>query len=105
MLFSGVRDAGLIRKVAWSWGSYVECLEADWLPAAGSDLSQGTIESWALETHRTAGELFGIQPANGVFDDGYLIKVRPTLDKQLAVAGPRLAKVLNDGFAAKRCDR
>jgi nuclease S1 len=102
--FHSAWDSGLIRKLAWSWGSYAERLEADWLPSASASLTDGTIENWALETHRVAFDLFSIQPANGVFDEAYLAKARPLLDRQLATAGMRLAKVLNDAVSARRCE-
>ncbi|MGY3149323.1 hypothetical protein ACVWYQ_006322 [Bradyrhizobium sp. USDA 3397] len=102
--FHSAWDSGLIRKLAWSWGSYVDRLEQVWLPSASASLTDGTVESWALETHRAAIDLFSIQPPNGVFDDAYLVKVRPILDRQLSVAGVRLAKLLNDAFAQKRCE-
>lgn len=96
-------DAALIRKTVWAWGSYVDVLESNWLPKAGNDLAGGSPADWALESHRTAVKLFDIQPRNDVLDDAYLAKARPILDRQLSVAGMRLAHLLNEAFAAKRC--
>ncbi|WP_144631040.1 S1/P1 nuclease [Bordetella genomosp. 13] len=98
-----VWDATLIRKTVWAWGSYVDVLESNWLSKAGNDLAGGTPADWALDSHRAAARIFEMQPRNDVLDDAYLAKARPILDRQLSVAGLRLAHLLNQAFAAKRC--
>jgi hypothetical protein len=42
-------------------------------------------------------------PASRVFDDGYYAKLLPTLDRQLGLAGLRLARLLNDVQAPGQC--
>ncbi|SAI31400.1 S1/P1 Nuclease [Bordetella ansorpii] len=96
-------DAALIRKTVWAWGSYVDVLESNWLPKADANLAGGTPADWALDSHRAAVKIFDMQPRNDVLDDAYLAKARPILDRQLAVGGMRLAHLLNQAFAAKRC--
>jgi hypothetical protein len=95
-----VWDVGLIRATFWDWGGYVDYLETDWLPAHNDPgLDAGTPVDWALEAHRAAR---GIAVAGVTMDAhlgaDYLAAVRPTLDRQLAVAGLRLARTLNDAL-------
>ena len=71
--------------------------------AAICDRLGGTPADWALDSHRAAVKIFDMQPRNDVLDDAYLAKARPILDRQLAVGGMRLAHLLNQAFAAKRC--
>jgi hypothetical protein len=84
-----VWDIGLIRSIFWDWGGYVHYLETDWLPAHNvPGLDAGTPVDWALEAHKAARDV-GVA---GVTMDAhlgadYLAAVRPTLDRQLALAG------------------
>jgi hypothetical protein len=95
-----VWDVGLIRSIFWDWGGYVDYLETDWLPAHNDPaLDSGTPVDWALEAHRAARDV----AVAGVTMDAhlgvdYLAAVRPTLDRQLAVAGLRLARTLNEAL-------
>ena len=54
---------------------------------------------WALEAHRAARDVAvkGVTPDEHLGAD-YLTAVRPTLDRQLAVAGLRLARTLNEAL-------
>jgi hypothetical protein len=97
--FHAAWDFGLIQRMVWDWGAYVERLEAGWLKSgealqAGID-GGGPVE-WAQETHAFARTVWNARPADSVLDDGYLRDVLPILDRQLGVAGLRLAKFLND---------
>ena len=95
-----VWDVGLIRSMFWDWGGYVDYLETDWLPAHNDPaLDSGTPVDWALEAHKAARDV----AVAGVAMDAhlgadYLAAVRPTLDRQLAVAGLRLARTLNEAL-------
>jgi hypothetical protein len=95
-----VWDVGLIRSIFWDWGGYVDYLETDWLPAHNDPaLDAGTPVDWALEAHKAARDV----AVAGVTMDAhlsadYLAAVRPTLDHQLAVAGLRLARTLNEAL-------
>ena len=62
-------------------------------------LHAGTPEQWANETHGYAPTVWNTRPADNVLDDRYLRDVMPILDRQLGVAGLRLAKFLNDAAA------
>ncbi|HJQ57998.1 MAG TPA: S1/P1 nuclease [Vineibacter sp.] len=99
-----VWDSALIQNVAWSWGGYVERLETGWL--ASNDLAaarRGTPVDWANESHKAAVEIFRGLPANAIIDDAYVAAVTPMLDRQLARGGLRLARLLDETFAAGRC--
>ena len=93
-------DSNLITKTVWAWGSYVDRLEAGWLKsqeAAQPGIDGGMPLDWALETHRAAQQVWALTPANRILDDDdYYAKVLPILDRQLGVAGPRLARFLNE---------
>jgi len=104
--FHAAWDFGLIEKVVWDWGAYVDRLEDGWLKSAeatrpGTD--GGTFVDWAQETHSFAPTVWIIRPANDVLDDRYLRDVLPILDRQLGVAGLRLAKFLNDAYGSRVC--
>jgi hypothetical protein len=38
-----------------------------------------------------------------MLDDAYYLDVLPIVDRQLGVAGLRLARVLNDAYASNKC--
>jgi hypothetical protein len=98
MNLHAVWDVGLIRSVFWDWGAYVDYLESDWLPLHDAEgLSAGTPVDWALEAHRAARDVAvaGVS-ADMALGADYLAQVRPTLDRQLAAAGLRLARLLNE---------
>jgi nuclease S1 len=93
-----VWDVGLIRSIFWDWGAYVDYLETDWLAAHNDPaLAAGTPIDWALEAHKEARDVAvaGVTMNEHLGAD-YLAAVRPTLDRQLAVAGLRLARTLNE---------
>jgi nuclease S1 len=93
-----VWDSGLIRSIFYDWGAYVEYLEVDWMPRQDlAAISAGNPVDWALEAHKAAHDIVipGIN-MNDHLGDEYLVKVRPTLDRQLGVAGLRLARLLNE---------
>ena len=95
-----VWDVGLIRSMFWDWGGYVDYLETDWLPAHNDPaLDAGTPVDWALEAHKAARDVVvaGVT-MNAHLGADYLAAVRPTLDRQLAVAGLRLARTLNEAL-------
>ncbi|WP_428671993.1 S1/P1 nuclease [Reyranella sp.] len=101
-----VWDSTLIKATTWSWGAYVDRLEGGWLasPAArGTD--GGTPAQWAEETHRAARFVWEQLPESRVVDDAYYGKILPTLDRQLRLAGLRLARFLNDVQAPGQCAR
>ena len=97
-------DTDLIQATAWSWGAYVDRLEEGWLKSAEAKqagVDGGSPEAWAEDTHKFAPIVWNSRPADNVLDDRYLRDVLPILDRQLGVAGLRLAKFLNDASADK----
>src|SRR5580704_18937180 len=52
--FHAAWDFGLIEKVVWDWGAYVDRLEDGWLKSAEATrpgIEGGTVVDWAEETH------------------------------------------------------
>lgn len=99
-----VWDETLLQTIAWSWGSYVERLEIGPLSTADvPSLTVGSVSDWLFEAHRAGLEIFDATPKGSTIDDAYRIKMEPVVDRQLAVGGLRLAKLLDKAFAAKQC--
>jgi hypothetical protein len=107
--FHAVWDANLIQKTVWAWGAYVDRLEKDWLATSAdakaedpktnhTAIDDDTFVAWANETHKYAPTVWYARPANDVLDDRYLHDVLPTLDRQLGIAGLRLARLLNQVY-------
>jgi hypothetical protein len=106
MNLHAVWDTGLINQTAWSWGSYVDMLENGWLrsdEAKKTDADGGTPSEWALETHQAAQTVWNLVPTDKKLDDNYYTQVAPILDRQLGIAGLRLARFLNEAFASNAC--
>ena len=104
--FHAAWDVDLIRATVFAWGSYVDRLEAGWLKSAEaqqSGIDGGTPADWAVETHAAAQTVWRLLPANHVIDDDYYRQALPVLDRQLGVAGLRLARFLNDAYASNAC--
>ena len=91
--FHAAWDFGLIEKVVWDWGAYVDRLEDGWLKSAEATrpgIEGGTIVDWVEEMHALAPAVWNSRPADDVLDDRYLREILPILDRQLGVAGLRL---------------
>jgi hypothetical protein len=104
--FHSAWDSGLINKTTWNWGAYVTRLEGGWLKSAEANragIDAGTPEEWANETHSKARIIWDLRPTDDVLDDRYYREVLPILDRQLGVAGLRLARFINDAYASDRC--
>jgi len=100
-------DSGLIRRTVWDWGAYVDRLEKTLLATQDFDLKSGGDQpaDWAIQSH-AVGELVWndtLIPADGTITDAYYAAVLPVLDQQLALGGLRLARLLNETFAAPSC--
>ena len=103
-------DSGLIHMSYWSWGAYVDKLEAGPLkdPYVLQLGDSTNVVDWAQETHAVAQQIWNPKApldANGalVIDDAYYKMAMPLLDKELAVAGLRLAKFLNEAYSSASC--
>jgi hypothetical protein len=93
-------DTGLIRASFRGWQSYLDFLEDKWLPGRNVDeLTRGTTVEWVLDAHRIANDVaFPSVTTGSELAEEYLEKARPHLDRQLAVAGLRLARILNEAL-------
>ena len=83
-------ELGRIRRLAGGW-------------AEAKGVDGGTPAEWAEETHRAARYVWEKLPASRIVDDAYYAKILPTLDRQLGLAGLRLARFLNDVQAPGQC--
>ena len=105
-------DVTLIQRTVWDWGAYVDRLENGWLKSSDAKaedpvanraaIDEKTFIAWAEETHRAAQTVWYGRPADDVLDDRYLYDVLPIMDRQLGIAGLRLARFLNEA-AARPC--
>lgn len=100
-------DTTLIRRTVWDWGSYVSRLEEGLLHSPGllRDAAAGTPVDWANEAHAVARSVWNDKRVTegGALDDAYYDAVLPLLDRQLAIAGLRLANFLNTAYGAAKC--
>jgi hypothetical protein len=108
MKFHAAWDSGLILRRVYDWGRYVDLLETNggWLTSAEAHapgVDGGTPEQWANEAHKIAQAVWAGLPDNSMLDDVYYKKALPVLDRQLGVAGLRLARFLNDAYASNQC--
>jgi hypothetical protein len=104
--FHAAWDTGLIQATVWDWGAYVDLIENGWLispEAHEQGIDGGMPRDWAAETHKAAQKVWQLLPSGQPLDDEYYTKVAPILDRQLGVAGLRLARFLNDAFASNVC--
>jgi hypothetical protein len=104
--FHAAWDSDLIHAAVWDWGAYVDRLESGWLKSPEARKRQaagGTPVDWAPEIHRAAQAVWDLLPPSRILDDDYFQKVLPTLDRQLGLAGLRLARFLNDAYGSKAC--
>jgi len=96
----------LISRLEWAWGSYVARLEREWLKSSDAtkpDIDGGTPTAWVEETHKKAQEIWAMTPSHHILDDDYLAKAKSILDRQLGVAGLRLARFLNEAYGSNQC--
>ena len=107
-------DTGLIRMAYYDWGAYVVDLEAGILK--DPDIQRLGREpdpvAWVETTHEVVGQIWSTKlvvdakaahKGTVILDDAYYAMSKPILDKQLALAGLRLAKFLNTSYADPSC--
>jgi hypothetical protein len=106
--FHAAWDNDLIHAAVFDWGAYVDRLESGWLTTAEARRRQtagGTPADWAAETHKAAQTVWKELPDDHVIGDDYFQKVLPVIDRQLGLAGLRLARFLNEAYASRACKR
>jgi hypothetical protein len=92
-------DEGIIGKYVYDWGEYVRRLDKRWFP--GKDiaaLQRGEPADWANESHKAAVDVAYALPPGHHLKEDYYNKSLAVVDRQLAVAGLRLARVLNEAL-------
>jgi hypothetical protein len=102
MSLHAVWDIGIIEKRTYDWGEYVRQLEQSWFP--GKDikaLQRGEPAGWAWEAHMAAVDIAYVLPEDLTLGDIYYQRSLPIVDRQLALAGIRLARLLNETFGHK----
>jgi S1/P1 Nuclease len=97
-----VWDVGILDKRSYDWGEHVRYLEAKWLREKNvASLEQGTPADWAVESHQAAVAVAYQLPSDMVLGEEYYRRSMPTVDRQLALAGLRLARLLNDALSRR----
>ncbi|MEK9285460.1 MULTISPECIES: S1/P1 nuclease [unclassified Bradyrhizobium] len=97
-------DTGLIMRTVYNWGAYVVRLETVWFPGRDlTGLKGGSPAEWAVDAHRLGHEIAYDIPDDGVLGVKYFSKASPIVDRQLALAGIRLAQLLRDTLATAAC--
>ncbi len=100
MSLHAVWDFGLIEKHTFDWGDYVRQIEQLWLP--GQDvvaLRRGEPVDWAWDAHMAAVNVSYVLPEDLRLGDDYFRRSLPVVTQQLALAGVRLARVLNEALS------
>jgi hypothetical protein len=92
-------DTDIIMHTVFAWGAYVTRLETAWFPGRDvTGMDGGSPVDWALEAHQFARETAYQIPDGSVLEMNYYTAALPVVDRQLAVAGMRLAKFLKDAL-------
>ncbi|MGY2990340.1 S1/P1 nuclease [Bradyrhizobium sp. USDA 4508] len=105
--FHSMWDDSLIDLQAYSWGSYVDALDANPLPSAEAPpYDQARIAAWANETHAVGIKAYALlppgtpdhnDPGHAVeIDAGYADAVKGDLDDAMTKGAARLKAILDD---------
>ena len=96
-----VWDSGILEVRDRDAHHYAERLNA-WLHAQPEGAFQdGSVVDWAMESHRIAKDHVYVLPVDRKLGEDYYRANVPVVDQQLAKAGVRLAKLLNDALGKK----
>jgi hypothetical protein len=87
-----VWDSGLINHTGLAVDAYVARLQGMVVDASGTPIA------WAEEAHRVAVAHAYVLPVDHQLDEAYYDANRPVIDLQLARAGARLARLLNESL-------
>jgi hypothetical protein len=94
-----VWDSGILEAHDRDAHQYAERLNS-WLSKQPECAFQnGTVVDWAMESHRVAKENVYVLPENRKLGEDYYQANVPVVDQQLAKAGVRLAKLLNEALS------
>jgi nuclease S1 len=92
----GVWDSSLIAHRRLDDRRYLELINDEIQRRRLDQRPIGTSAEWAMESQRLAKA--ALLPQQGVVDEGYYRKALPVIDERLALAGVRLAAILNDSL-------
>jgi len=96
-----VWDSGILEEHDRDAHHYAERLNT-WLNSQPEGTFQeGSVVDWAMESHRIAKDHVYVFPDNRKLGEDYFRANVPVVDQQLAKAGVRLAKLLNDALRKK----
>jgi hypothetical protein len=90
----GVWDGTLLAHRHFNDGKYVDVLESLIRERRLESKAGGTPADWAEESHDVARTVS--VPNHGTIDEAYYRRALPIVDERLALAGLRLAKLLNE---------
>lgn len=104
MAFHALFDDGLINAHTYSWGAYLDELETSVVPGLSpGDVNGAYLDDWKNECHDAGKRVYALLPEDGTvplpLDNKFQKSVQSLIDHQLAIAGLRLAAVLNQAFA------
>jgi hypothetical protein len=92
-----VWDRGLIERRGLSASDYARrLLGRIGRDESASEMERGTLVDWASESHRAARETSYRLPSDRALGHDYADAALAVVDRMLAKAGVRLAKILND---------
>jgi hypothetical protein len=96
-----VWDSGILWKGGLTEGTYTKHAN-DWLAAHDAKaLAGGTTVDWVNECHKVAQDhAYGDLPHDKKLDQDYVDRELPIVEQQIATAGVRLARVLNEALKA-----
>lgn len=94
-----VWDSDIIDEQHLTATEYADQLDS-WLDSQDTAaLQKGAVTEWALAAHQLAKDDAYNIPTDLELDDNYADANQPVIDEQLAIAGLRLAAILNAAFA------
>lgn len=98
MSLHAVWDVGLIERRSYDWGEIVRLLERTRLAAGDlAERSGGEPAAWAEECHQRAAAAYAV-PESLELGQDYFDRAMPVVEEQLALAGMRLARLLNEAL-------
>ncbi len=96
-----VWDSGILYQIKPYGNELAEALDHRVTPAERKQWEKGSVEDWALESHRLARQVaYGLLPPgpNPELGQAYVDAAIPVVETQLEKAGIRLAYLLNQAF-------
>ena len=95
----GIWDSALVARRKLDDRQYLAALEQRIAQNRWASRATGSPEEWAMQSHDLARA--ALLPPHGLVDDAYYRAQLPAIDERLALAGLRLAALLNATFASE----